>query len=67
MSPKFIVAEVSRTWKRLEGYAVCQLFETVIDSNLQRGYHLKDWKFSQIVQDSVLTETIIAVFEKKDS
>lgn len=65
---KFIVAEISKSWK--EGDKVADLlsykFETVINHNEERGYRLSDWKLSQVCNGDIFTETIIAIFQKKD-
>lgn len=69
MESKFIVAEVSKNWKWGEGSAelLSQKFELVINTNLERGYKLIDWKISTVVHQDVLNETIIAIFEKDPS
>jgi len=41
-----------------------QRFELVINTNFERGYKLSDWKTSVFVHDGVVSETIIAIFEK---
>jgi hypothetical protein len=65
--PKFIVAEVSKTW--IPGTPISDLlsqkFEKVINVNDERGYSLKEWKLSTTIHNNTLTETIIAIFEKQ--
>lgn len=65
---RFIVAEVSKSWTARSPVAelLCQKFEAVINVNHERGYALKDWKLGQVCNGDVFTETIIAIFEKKD-
>lgn len=62
---RFIVAEVSKTWTIETPIAelLSQKFELVIRTSLSRGYHLSDWKLSQVVNGESLTETIVAIFE----
>lgn len=65
---QFIVAEVSKTWirdKPREAGLLSHKFELVINTNDTRGYKLTDWKLSQVATENELTETIIAIFEKK--
>lgn len=66
-SEKFIVAEVSKSWTRDTPITdlLCNQFEKVINVNHLRGYTLIDWKVFSSQNDTVLTETIIAIFEKK--
>lgn len=69
---QFIVAEITQNWEEnvvpAKGRLISKQFEKVINQNLERGYILKDWKLNQVVSEQnkkiVLTETIIAVFEK---
>lgn len=65
---KFIVAEISKSW--VAGQEVADLlshkFEAVINFNDQRGYKLVDWKLGQASNGDVFTETIVAIFQKKD-
>ena len=65
---KFIVAEASKSWVAgmLPTETLSQRFEAIINLNHNRGYKLTDWKLSQVCNDAVLTETIIAIFEKTD-
>lgn len=64
---KFIVAEITKNWT--DGTPVkdllCQRFELVININAKRGYKLIDWKFNMIINQTTLTETIVAIFEKE--
>lgn len=66
---KFIVAEISKNWT--PGDPITELlsnkFEYVINTNEQRGYELADWKLSQVCNENIFTETIIAIFKKKDA
>lgn len=63
---KFIVAEVSKSWKANDPVSntLGQQFEEIINVNLSRGYILSDWKLGQVCNGDVFTETIIAIFEK---
>jgi hypothetical protein len=62
---KFIVAEITKNWDNQTPVndLLCQRFETAININLERGYKLFDWKIMSVVNNNVLTETIIAIFE----
>jgi hypothetical protein len=73
--PKFIVAEVSRTWPKpsLESDpTISQKFEQVLAANNERGYELESWDFTTVTTQmfdknercvgNCITETIIAVF-----
>lgn len=64
---KFIVAEVSKTWTNETpgDNLLANKFEQVINVNHDRGYILKDWKAFSSFNDTQLTETIIAIFEKQ--
>ena len=72
MVARFIVAEVSKNYPGT-GFVYSALpvaetlagrFEQVINFNLDRGYRLHSWRFSQInTSDGSLNETIVAVFE----
>jgi hypothetical protein len=65
---EMIVAEISLNytseapeWKA----PISRLFERLIAYNRARGYALESWQFSQVMTaDFVLTETIIAVFQR---
>lgn len=64
--PLFIVAEITKNWTKdtpIENL-LSQRFEAVININAQRGYKLIDWKISCGYSQDVLTETIIAIFQK---
>lgn len=65
---KFIVAEISKNWT--PGDPIAELlsnkFESVININNQRGYELAEWKLSQVCNENIFTETIIAIFQKKE-
>ncbi len=65
---RFIVAEVSKSWKAGDPVAelLSQKFEAIINVNEYRGYKLSDWKLGQVCNGDVFTETIIAIFEKKE-
>ena len=74
MTSKFIVAEISKNWPAT-GFVYSPMlevaetltgrFEQVINHNLERGYELHSWKYSQInASDGSLNETIIAIFKK---
>ena len=62
---RYIVAEVSKTWTKESPVEnlLCQKFEMVINTNFERGYKLKEWKFSSAFKNDEFTETIIAIFE----
>jgi len=49
---------------------LAERFEDVISTNHERGYALKDWKYSRVVTGTPLNpeynETIIAVFELRE-
>lgn len=64
---KFIVAEITKNWTKTTAVTdlLCQRFETAINHNAERGYKLIDWKITSTQNDTVLTETIIAIFELK--
>jgi len=66
---KFIVAEVSKSWKADTPMTnlLCQQFEAIINRNNQRGYKLKDWKIYTTPTPDCFTETIIAIFELKEN
>lgn len=65
---KFIVAEVSKSWKAGDPATdlLSQKFEAIINVNLSRGYILTDWKLGQVCNGDVFTETIIAIFERME-
>lgn len=65
---KFIVAEISKSWTDPTSIKeiLSQKFEQVINVNYNRGYKITDWKISSIIHEGVLTETIIAIFERID-
>jgi len=65
---KFIVAEVSKSWTDPTTIKeiLSQKFEQVVNVNYDRGYKLVDWNISSVVHEGVLTETIIAIFERMD-
>lgn len=67
MEQRFIVAEVSKNWETesSERDLLCSRFEMVINVNHDRGYILKDWKISSVVNNGYINETIIAIFEKQ--
>ena len=70
MIERFIVAEVSRNWKGnnllVEGPTLSELFEGVIERNLERGYWLNQFQLHRLmVSADEMNETIIAVFEKE--
>lgn len=66
---RFIVAEITKTWKRATPVdnLICQQFEMVINTNLQRGYKLADWRLCAVSNITTVTETIVAIFERVDS
>lgn len=68
MTPRFVVAEVSKSW--VDGahvgtpYLLAELFEHVIAVNLQRGYVLHSFDLHRLMtRPNEINETIIAVFE----
>lgn len=62
---KFIVAEITKNWDKQTPVSdlLSQKFEVVINTNSERGYKLIDWKITSCVNNDILTETIIAIFE----
>jgi hypothetical protein len=68
MEQEFIVAEITKNWinsKPADGDDLIRhRFETVLAVNKSRGYLLKEWRFSTAMFSGVLTETIIAIFQK---
>lgn len=65
-----IVAEISRNWTgdKEQDYGkalICQLLESVIETNRVRGYNLERWDLSRVAINGVLNETIIAVFVQR--
>jgi hypothetical protein len=77
--PRFIVAEVSKTWQgELEADpsdTIAARFQLVLGVNAKRGYTLHSWRFVQTLNPlaahdcagtiaPTLTETIVAVFER---
>ncbi len=71
MSDKaFIVAEVSKNWidgSPLTPGLLCNAFESVIESNRQRGYRLHSFELHRLMTGiNSMNETIIAVFERID-
>jgi hypothetical protein len=67
--PRFIVAEISKTWVKEETDVNVQetvscRFELVIAHNLSRGYLLHSWRFAATTIQGFLVETIVAVFER---
>ncbi len=66
MRDRFIVAEVSKSWKDFNDTTdvVSRQLEAVINTNFKRGYSLKDWKLhTHLDKNGVYVETIIAIFE----
>ena len=68
----YIVAECSKSWRNgahatKETRTISQLFEHLCDVNLESGYVLHSWRFSQYADhrngESWLSETIVAVFQ----
>lgn len=78
MKKKYIVAEICKTWNAVsdDGKPLLnQQFEKVIETNLQRGYVLDDWKLASLHYDWIdlngeatgyVQETIIAIFKIKE-
>lgn len=69
MKPQFIVAEISQNWQGGRAIAdtppICAQFETIIATNLKRGYKLYQFQLHRLMVDEErLNETIIAVFER---
>lgn len=62
---RYIVAEITKNWDKETPVndLLCQRFEAVININSERGYKLIDWKITSCVNNNILTETIIAIFE----
>lgn len=76
--PAFIVAEISRNYigstriasaapDLMDAPLISEQFETVIKTNVSRGYVLDSWKLDRVLADGVLNETIIAVFKDRDA
>lgn len=67
---EFIVAEVSKNWRREREESadlLSERFEHVIEVNRQRGYLLHQFALNQVmVSADEMTETIIAVFRRED-
>lgn len=63
---KFIVAEITKNWNKRTPVKdlISQKFEMVINVNNNRGYKLIDWKLSVANTSKLLTETIVAIFER---
>lgn len=63
---KFIVAEVTKNWTSATPATnlISMQFEDIINKNAERGYLLVDWKMNVAARNDLLTETIIAIFEK---
>lgn len=66
MDSKYIVAEASKNWAQNPSLddLISHKFEKIININLERGYKLIDWKMTTTISDGVMSETIIAIFEK---
>lgn len=66
MVREFIVAEITKNWTKETPVSdlLSHKFEEVINVNADRGYKLTDWKLTSAVHQEVLTETIIAIFQK---
>lgn len=67
--PNTIVAEITRNWRNgitRDNRFISKDFELIVEVNERRGYVLRTFSFSQLMtDDETLTETIIAVFDKK--
>lgn len=65
---RFIVAEISKNWRKYispDPRVLSEMFEEVIVGNLSRGYILYDFQLNRIMTDAdSMNETIIAVFER---
>lgn len=69
---KRIVAEISRNWpgdKERPSPLLSELFEEVIERNLERGFALESWRLTAVTfrphdyeSQQNLVETIVAVF-----
>lgn len=67
--PRFIVAEVSKTWVRgapiSDSPLISQSFEQCINVNYERGYRLYSFFHNTTyINDDEMNETIVAVFER---
>lgn len=62
---KYIVSEVTTNWKngQQNSELISEKFEKVIAVNAVRGYKLKEWKYAQVANEIMISETIIAIFE----
>lgn len=63
-----IVAEISKNWRAGRSVTnstttIAMDFEKVINTNLARGYRLRDWQLSCVIGGMDINETIIAVFD----
>ena len=69
--PETIVAEISNSWPKQHEVVpqdyIGHKFEKVIRVNREHGYRLVSWRFRQsfTADESSMSETIIAVFEKE--
>lgn len=68
--PRYIVAEVTKTWTRGDAVRglISQRFEEVVNVNASRGYHLYHFSHSTIItpDGAMQQETIIAVFQLRE-
>lgn len=69
-SLRYIVAEITKAWCNGQPVdptrpMINQQFENVIEVNRQRGYKLLTFNLAQCCWEAILTETIIAVFERE--
>jgi hypothetical protein len=62
----YIVAEISKNWPAEHPKLLCEMFEEIINTNLERGYTLESWKLNRFAPEpGYLNETIVAVFCKR--
>lgn len=72
MTPRYIVAEISKNWHVGQSATdaaefLSWMFEHIINVNRDRGYRLMSWQLHRmLVTPWELNETIIAVFERVD-
>jgi hypothetical protein len=68
---RWIVAEVNKNWHDGQSdtvWLLSQLFEQLINTNWERGYQPSSWQIHRVmVSELEMSETIIAIFERRPS